>query len=1049
MARNRYIKSKSNYVLKSFHQSANIGDIAERDFMTIAELNSYAPGSLPAYGLNGFKMVVDDGVNLKKRHQYGTWLKNEACGKPTNYWSGKCLDEDDETISMASSSEVVLKPNYTSILDFAYFGSARKLVESSVSNIIRHYPGEIFLLDTYITTPSGTRLYEVDNPFGIDFDSLYFQDEEVEEPLRVFSLSYEKYIAIAEDGMMGNITEWTKNSTKEGICSADGALLSVISLGTPVGQNKHLTLYYYNIGGEKMLFHDGTFTGMSVRPNTKTINKYFKGLDDFQKLLLNKKTNYTAILDTPMETERGNVTYKKSYTWPKTGLGEWNLDVSSMAYRTYLSSLLNIADFYDNYYTDNIWGAMTHEAIITFDWTLTKISQDGTEELTDPNSSRVKAFLHVAGRNFDDLKKYVDGISYANSVTYSEADNNPDCFLSDSLTNYGWDVRTPIPANIGKYMTLSLYPGHVEGYTSQDANFEFYRRLLINSGAILRAKGTKRSVEMMLSLFGYQSVNFVEHSFHDVLRDGEYVTVHWDDLDEDERNDVMKTAYDINEFVYVAGEGSTAYGSAATEVTKFVNSQKMTYDVSDSDELQGLPVREVISVVKEPIKAGLGWDGNQIITDVVVGYKDVDVHYMIPWFDRDKEHDSDIYFESKGGWGLTMTKTTTVPEYGDVYIETSDDLKIYDEGVKYLKFQEDIEGLLNIVGEYPKVGDVYYVYDITEQDRYDWGLLGNEAQPTMSHYFILKDIDNDDVFGVLRDESGNVMIEEDTGKASAEQPEGAQTPNINWEILPEKKYGWKNISEEELKQGTSRDAQKVFYLESIIENGLGNAPHSGKGEYDDGEEYMLFFGDIFKGAKDNEEFEYVDDRYLPWTSSYNGELIEVDGNNNIGFNLDKKIDNVKCWYFTDLSIAHDLQTLRMTNEGEYVAIGNVVPTVGDEETSMRYYKDFRDFNGIETDDPELFSSRQYDMMEPYNMEGGSTDDEAAANSIINTKALYIEFFPDLTHDSLYEFIDDVAMHYAKQIIPSTTIFKYKVPMTGFDVFCSNRTFLQSALVSAE
>ena len=89
-------------------------------------------------------------------------------------------------------------------------------------------------------------------------------------------------------------------------------------------------------------------------------------------------------------------------------------------------------------------------------------------------------------------------------------------------------------------------------------------------------------------------------------------------------------------------------------------------------------------------------------------------------------------------------------------------------------------------------------------------------------------------------------------------------------------------------------------------------------------------------------------------------------------------------------------------------------------------------------------------MYPYNMEGGSVDDEAAANSIINTKSLYIEFFPDLqSPDSMYEFVDDIAMHYVKQIIPSTTIFKYRVPMTGWDVFCYHRTYPQSMLMNKE
>lgn len=1067
MARNRFMKTRSNYTIKQLHQSTNIGNIYERDWMTISDLNTYAPGSLPAYGLNGFKMVIDDGINLKKKHQYGSWLKNESCDTVSTYWSLKCMGED-EALATTNFSRTLLKPNYTSLLDFAYYGSAEKLVESSVRGIINHFPGEIYLMDTHVDF-DGRRLYNVDNPFNINMDAIVFPDEKIDEPLRIFSSSYEDYV-IHNGSQTGPLT-WTRNLMGGNDCTTNGTLLSIIDLGTPFDGNNHVILYYYNINGEKRLFHDGTYQNVSIRPKNKAINKFFNDLDDFQAAILNRKTGYSILLDTPMETNRGNVSYRKAYAWPKTGNGDWNIDISSVRYKEYLESLLNIAKFYDEYYTNNIWRSMTHEAIVAYDWALTKVNKDGvSEEYDSPNSQRIKAFMHVAGREFDELKRYIDGVSYANATTYDEANNNPDMFLSDSLTNYGWDVRIPVPTKLSKYETSALYPSHTTGYTVQDANYEFYRRLLLNSGAIFSAKGTKRSIEMVLALFGYHSLNFVEHSFHDIFRNGVVKTVHWADMTEEERKDILRNVYDITEYVYVADEDSLLYKEGAADLVRGVNSTKVSFDSDNADDFQGLPVREVVTIVQEPIKTGIAWDEKtgKIATGITVGYESKETNYLIPWFDRDKDYDTDIYFESKGGWGLTEIKTTTVPEYGDVYIETTDELKVYDEGVKYLRFQDKISDLLNIVGEYPKTNDVYYVYDITEQDKYDWGLIGEESQPTMSHYFILKDTAYDEVLGVIRDENGNMAIEndgvylkekidgdgnvvkDDKGEPILEpSPDPTNEPgypNLKWTKYPTRKCGWKNISEEELKEGKTRDAQKVFYLESIVENNLGNAPHSGKGEYDDGEEYKVFFEDMFKPARDNEEFDYVDDRVLPWTDSFNWEGMENLSGQTIGFNMKKKIDNIKCWYFTDLSMTHNLQLLSHVGGNEYDELGHEVPSVGIGD-SPRFYEDRRDEGDGSTG---FFNSRQYPIMTPYNMEGGSVDDEAAANSIINTKALYIEFIPDLqAPNSMYEFIDDSAMHYVKQIIPSTTIFKYKVPMTGWDVFCYHRTYLQSAILNNE
>ena len=1042
MARNRFIKTHSNYTLQQVHQTTNIGKITERDWMTIADLNTYAPGSLPAYGLNGFKMVISDGVNLKKRHQYGSWKKNDK----SDVWSLDSMESTDE-IPYKSSTSLILKPNYSSILDFAYFGSATKMMESSIVNIIKKFPAEVYLRENYILVDN-TRLYFTDNPFGIEFDTVLFEENKDINLLRIFSKSFDNYNIIDANGNVGTLS-WNRDVMNNDPCTENGNLLSIIDLGYPYDSTNKLILYYYNYSGVKTLFHNGVFTNASIRPSKKIINSFFNNLTDFESLLLNKKTNYTAYLNTPEETEGGNIFYEKKYTWPKTGIGEWNISNSGSVYETYINSLLDITEFYDSYFTDNLWSSMTHESIINFDWTLNKINNNGEAvEFSTPESQRVKAFIQIMGRNFDDLKRYIDGISFSNAVTYDEANNNPDCFLGDSLTNYGWDVKTPISTNLSKYITNPLYSGFMDGYTVQDANFEFYRRLLLNTGAILSSKGTKRSIEMVLSLFGYRSHNFIEHAFHDVYRNGELKTIHWSKLNDDEKKDIFRNAYDITEYIYVTDKESKGFESVNVDRVKTINSLKFSYNEDNLDEYQGIPVREVVTTTKEPI-LGLGYENGILSTGITIGHIDVDKHYLIPWFDKNKEYDADIYYESKGGWGLTMSKTNEVLGYGEKYYETGEGLKIYDESVKYLKFKDNIEDLLNMIGEIPIVNDVYYVYDISGADNYDWGLLGEEELPTMSHYFILKDIDFGHIFGVRRDDDGRVMLSENHGGVVNEEKYGGDNsvnvnnpetingyPNIFWKEIPTKLYGWKNISEEELRANKTKDSQRVFYLEGIVENNLGNNPHVGYGNYDDGESYKRAFENIFEAAIEEDEFYEVGDSILTDNNgfSYTDQI----------FTLEKMIDNVKCWYFTDFNEEQSLKVLSKLNEHKYQEITTESPSVGDMTISVREFVERSDerMSGISD---EMFNTEQYSTLIPVNMEGGNVDDEASANSIVNSKSFYIEFNPDYrAPDSMYEFIDDIAMHYAKQVIPSTTLLKYKVPVTGWDTFCSKRTYLQSA-----
>ena len=53
-------KSYSNYTLRKKRQLTSKGSIYERDWMTVSELDGFAPGTLPVYASGNFKMVVNN-----------------------------------------------------------------------------------------------------------------------------------------------------------------------------------------------------------------------------------------------------------------------------------------------------------------------------------------------------------------------------------------------------------------------------------------------------------------------------------------------------------------------------------------------------------------------------------------------------------------------------------------------------------------------------------------------------------------------------------------------------------------------------------------------------------------------------------------------------------------------------------------------------------------------------------------------------------------------------------------------------------------------------
>ena len=52
---------------------------------------------------------------------------------------------------ITNETKIRLKPNYTSIKDFACYGSAVKLVQGTVNGVITDFPAEMYLSNEQIT----------------------------------------------------------------------------------------------------------------------------------------------------------------------------------------------------------------------------------------------------------------------------------------------------------------------------------------------------------------------------------------------------------------------------------------------------------------------------------------------------------------------------------------------------------------------------------------------------------------------------------------------------------------------------------------------------------------------------------------------------------------------------------------------------------------------------------------------------------------------------------------------------------------------------------
>lgn len=1044
----RFITTKADFTLRRKHKKGSGATVYEHDYTTITPMpNAFKKEYV--IGDSNFKFTTRLGVNGQKKHTRGKYVPNPSGSTEENgAWTLDTIINS----AITNESRIRLRPNYSSIRDFACYGSANKLVQGTINGVIMDFPAEMWLSTSDSITiynsnngvgysfneltdegaeKTGKTERLLFNEYGIDITTENIQETSVYNPLRYLCLCGSSYTLITVDDS-GNTTGeypfsgFDVKSTALGECY-DGKNVEVDKVfivyfdfsGVKFCVNVYrdytdnMVYYTYNEGEdcdfpeeetEEIITIYGDFeqqpsayssrrskakkpilfgaeeptvsiVGAHIRPKKEIIEEYFRTCDDFTAVLLDRRVKpiYTATFETPKQTEAGYVYDMVSYTWPSL-LGGYNPDLSA-GYYAYVESLISLADYYDEFHCDNMWRSLTHEAIKALDWTYISNSDGDIQDMSTIDTSRVEPITKIYGRQFDDLKRYADGIKRTNTITYNQKSNAPDYVLTDILENSGWETKTLKITTNKEICTPSLYPGLSTGYTASDASTEFLRRLKLNSQYLFSIKGTRKGLDSMLAMFGF-----------------------------------TPEEYDIHEYVYVAKPGGDydhfcgrttgkSFPYPLAEDVEIINKYKVNFNINDPyGEYCGIPV------------APIGfWRGGE------------DYSYVVPWYSYGKNYDDGLYFQMNGGWGNRKDKLVNLEIAPEISAITENGpIKIYDETQARLKFANDFDEMMQQAMAGSVLYDVFYVTDISKiTEEYTFGVGETSAMDSLSHYFVLED---EELVSVL-------------GKSGS-------------------KYGWRNIKNNEITADSTSAGTLVLYLESIIDDTTGNNPHTGGGTYDDGASYIESITDIFGYSLINKNFIGINDATCDKIKKY-------------VFDKEKQEDNRKCWYFTDnYNTTYDKSCSAITFKSAVVTDEFCSGTDGEpdgskiicgEDAPKREGKTITDVLtfleselATENQIPSIGAEAEPDMegssstlyhrgsqLVPFNPENtGSTSGEGAANSIINVKNMVINFNltamnppsePNSEKDGkeeMKEYINEMVIPYLTQMIPSTTILSW-------------------------
>lgn len=405
------------------------------------------------------------------------------------------LEQDSNFLS------VTLNNNKKNFLSYVYFGEAKKFIETELTDIIDNWKGSLYIEQSNLTNTI------VGYSYNQYTDESYFSF-----PVNVAQNTF--YLDTRRDGVSLDETDISvlqTNYSKYEIQN-DFGKFPVLKYTGNTDVNDYIFLKVKgNVWPTLTATTNGSFT-YHLRPTDYNLQKYFfNKLSDFQHQVLNRMITpqYTLSLEIPYTNEQGyTFLVTQNFTWPTTD--GYNIDVSGRNYGEYLENLFNLANTLDSDSTSIMNRKLIASSILEFD-----SAGDGTIE----RGRKMDKLLKIWGREYDDVKRYIDGISFANVVTYDGVDNMPDELIKIMASTLGFDTIQSFSDNdLINYLATTtnvIFSGESRTLSIQEMDTELWRRLIINAWWLWKSKGSRKVIEFFLNLFNISDclIDFNEYVY--------------------------------------------------------------------------------------------------------------------------------------------------------------------------------------------------------------------------------------------------------------------------------------------------------------------------------------------------------------------------------------------------------------------------------------------------------------------------------------------------------------------------------------------------------
>jgi len=401
-------------------------------------------------------------------------------------------------------------PNYdvSQVLNFSMYGSLAKRLQVSATKIINYFPASLDIMYSNLSFITGATAYNIQ--YDSVTDETYFEIN-VDRINNPFGIDYSISAATNLNLLEINVSQYRNlyNTYLDYAVAINGEIFKVLSF-TPSQTLSYGSIRFYVSGTPFGTTATTVYDNFQIRPNDFIVDRVFaEDFDEIEKFMLNRliQPEYTAVFQVPQQTDTGEFyTNYQQVTWPKDG--PWNLDIRSFLFDDYLAQLEAIAVNLDSFKTNLISRFLVTDSLKEF----------------DTMGQKVEKIFQIYGISFDQIKQFIDGLAYMNSVNYNPENDIPSQLLVNLAQTLGWSSNfSPITnddflSSVFGNTSVPTYPGYARALTPTELNYAYYRNLIMNASYLFKSKGTRRSVEFMLRLIGAPD-SLIEYNEHIYLAD--------------------------------------------------------------------------------------------------------------------------------------------------------------------------------------------------------------------------------------------------------------------------------------------------------------------------------------------------------------------------------------------------------------------------------------------------------------------------------------------------------------------------------------------------